>query len=117
MRTKTSNTASFGKLALILLAVTSTLALTSKANVVTDWNALTVGHAAAGGRPGPSWVLDVAVVQVAVYDAVQGIEGDYQPYCGSIPGASGSLRAAVSKAAVPTSKPGSVGSIPAIAVA
>jgi hypothetical protein len=52
-----------------------------------------------GVRPGPTWVLDVAVVQVAVYDAVQAIEGDYQPYCGSIPGASGSTTAAAAKAA------------------
>lgn len=70
-----------------------------RADVVTDWNAITVGHAAAGGRPGPTWVIDVATVQVAVYDAVQAIEGDYQPYCGSIPAASGSVVAAAATAA------------------
>jgi hypothetical protein len=43
--------------------------------------------------------LDVAVVQAAVYDAVQAIEGGYQPYCGEIPGASGSTTAAASTAA------------------
>ena len=91
--------ASIRRIALILFGITSALAVTARADVVTDWNALTVGHAVAVGRPGPSWVLDVAVVQVAVYDAVQAIEGDYQPYCGGIPGASGSIRAAVSKAA------------------
>ena len=69
------------------------------ADVVTDWNAQTVQYAATGGRPGPSWVLDVAIVQAAVYDAVQAIEGDYQPYCGEIPGASGSTTAAAATAA------------------
>ena len=69
------------------------------ADAVTDWNAKTVQYSATGGRPGPSWVLDVAVTQVAVYDAVQAIEGDYQPYCGAIPGASGSPAAAAATAA------------------
>jgi hypothetical protein len=69
------------------------------ADAVTDWNARTVTYAAGGGRPGPSWVLDVAVVQAAVYDAVQAIEGDYQPYCGSIPGATGSTAGAAATAA------------------
>jgi hypothetical protein len=99
MRMKTSNAAGIGKFALILLTVTLGLATTARADVVTDWNASTVGHAATGGRPGPSWVQDVAIVQLAVYDAVQAIEGDYQPYCGSIPGASGSVVAAAATAA------------------
>jgi len=84
----------------LLLAVVVTLVPAVRADVVTDWNARTVGHASTPGvRPGPTWVQDVAVVQLAVYDAVQAIEGDYQPYCGSIPNASGSITAAVSKAA------------------
>lgn len=70
-----------------------------RADVVTDWNARTVQYSAAAGRPGPSFVVDIAVVQAAVYDAVQAIEGDYQPYCGSIPGASGSVVAAAATAA------------------
>jgi len=75
------------------------LPTTTRADVVTDWNARAVQYASTGGRPGPSWVLDVAVVQVAIYDAVQAIEGDYQPYCGSIPGATGSVVAAAATAA------------------
>lgn len=83
-----------------LLAVITMFFVIARADVVTDWNARTVGHASTPGvRPGPTWVQDVAVVQLAVYDAVQALEGDYQPYCGSIPGASGSVVAAVSKAA------------------
>lgn len=70
-----------------------------KADVVTDWNQRTVQYSVAAGRPGPSFIIDIAVVQAAVYDAVQALEGDYQPYCGSIPGASGSVVAAAATAA------------------
>jgi hypothetical protein len=75
------------------------LTTVARADAATDWNQRTVTFSSGGGRPGPTWVLDVAVVQLAVYDAVQAIEGDYQPYCGSIPGASGSTTAAAAKAA------------------
>lgn len=77
----------------------SSLFLNVHADAVTDWNARTVNYAAGGGRPGPTFALDVAVTQAAVYDAVQAITGDYQPYCGSIPGASGSPAAAAATAA------------------
>lgn len=39
------------------------------------------------------------MVQAAVYDAVQAIEEDYEPYYSTIPGASGSPIAATAKAA------------------
>ena len=84
----------------VMLALMLTVSYSiANADAVTDWNARTVTFAAGGGRPGPTWVLDVAVVQAAVYDAVQAIEGDYQPYCGEIPGASGSTTAAAATAA------------------
>jgi hypothetical protein len=41
----------------------------------------------------------MAMVQIAVYDAVQAIVGEYQPYYVSIPGASGSPSSAAAKAA------------------
>jgi hypothetical protein len=43
--------------------------------------------------------LDMAVVQAAVYDAVQAIDGKFKPYNVQIPGASGSPEAAAAKAA------------------
>src|SRR5688500_1821078 len=71
-----------------------------RADAVTDWNAIAVGATAVPpGRPGPSMVLDMAAVHGAIYDAVQAIEGDYEPYCADIPGASGRTDAAVAKAA------------------
>jgi hypothetical protein len=49
------------------------------ADAVTDWNEITVA-AVAAGRPGPIGIVDIALVQVAVHDAVQAIEQRYEPY-------------------------------------
>jgi hypothetical protein len=77
----------------------------AQANAVTDWNAATVQYVAGGGgvpagRGGPVGFLDVALVQAAVHDAVQAIEGRYDPYFYA-PGAqaAGALDAAVAAAA------------------
>ena len=81
-------------------AVILILSIGVRADVITDWNAIAVSATAVPpGRPGPSMVLDMAAVHGAMYDAVQAIEGDYQPYCGAIPGASGSPEAAAASAA------------------
>ena len=54
------------------------------ANVVTDWNATTLscvqGPPNPPNRGGPVGLLDIALVQVAMHDAVQAIEGKFQPY-------------------------------------
>jgi hypothetical protein len=72
------------------------------ADAVVYWNDITsqaVLAAPPPTRPGPSSVLDWAMVSAAMHDAVQAIEGKYQPYATSIPGASGSSSAAAAKAA------------------
>jgi len=74
------------------------------ADAVTDWNAIaiqTIATAMVNGvpaHPGGAALLDSAMVQVAVYDAVVAIEGKFKPYHVPIPGASGSPAAAVAKA-------------------
>ena len=77
------------------------LATSARADTVTDWNRIAVQEVITAGaaRPGPSGSLDVAVVQLAVYDAVQAIVGEYQPYHCVIPGATGSTSSAAAKAA------------------
>lgn len=54
------------------------------ADVVTDWNAITVGCVQGGAHPakrgGPAGLLDIALVQAAVHDAVQAIQGRFEPY-------------------------------------
>lgn len=75
---------------------------TARADAVTDWNDITsqaAGTAIGAGRPGPATILDFANVHAAIYDAVQAIEGRFEPYHVVIPGASGSPAAATAKAA------------------
>jgi hypothetical protein len=71
------------------------------ADAVTDWNAIAVQtlNSAVPPRPGPTGVLDIAIVHAAVYDAVQAIEGRFRPYHVKIDGASGSPAAAAAAAA------------------
>jgi len=68
------------------------------ADAVTDWNAITL-DAVTTGRPGPIGMVDIALVQVAVHDAVQALDRRYEPYHVEIQGARGRRSAAVAAAA------------------
>lgn len=68
------------------------------ADAVVDWNEIAV-NAINVGRPGPVSSLDIALVQVAVHDAVQALDQRYEPYHVEIKGAKGSRSAAVAAAA------------------
>lgn len=54
------------------------------ANAVTDWNAITVSCVQGGPHPakrgGPAGLLDIALVQAAVHDGVQAIQGRFKSY-------------------------------------
>jgi hypothetical protein len=71
------------------------------ADAVVDWDAIAVQAITTANppHPGPTGFLDIAVVQAAVYDAVESIDGRFQPYHLRVSGASGSMTAAVAKAA------------------
>ena len=71
---------------------------TATADAVTDWNDIANG-AVAAGRPGPIGIVDLALVQVAVHDAMQSYERRFEPYYAQIKGATGSKSAAVAAAA------------------
>ena len=89
---------------------------TAHANAVTVWNDI-AAQAVGVGRAGPPGLLDLVLVQTAVHDAVQAIEGRYEPYYFTgTPGAEGSLAAAVAAAAYgvlaelyPSQRPGPTG--------
>lgn len=73
------------------------------ADAVTDWNEITAA-AVVTGRPGPIGIVDIALVQVAVHDAVQAIEQRFEPYHAELPAGPGErhkgrLPAAVAAAA------------------
>jgi hypothetical protein len=76
-------------------------ASTASADVIADWNVVAGQRIAASTPPrrGPSSVLDLAMVHLAMHDAVQAFERRYEPYCTGIANASGSPVAAASKAA------------------
>lgn len=71
----------------------------ASADVVTDWNAITVAVAVGGGRPGPAVMLDITMAQIAVHDAVQAYQHRFETYNAPVRPASGSPMAAVASAA------------------
>jgi hypothetical protein len=84
-----------GLLALSLIGPGVALA---SADAVEHWNEITLA-VVSPQRPGPQSMLDVALVHVAIHDAVQSIERRYEPYNVEIPNARGSRVAAVAAAA------------------
>src|SRR5262245_8387950 len=90
----------------LIVLVSLSWAGPAAADAVSDWNAITAQTIANAGppvnsppRPGPSAILDYAMVHAAVHDAVNAIEGQFHPYAIVIPGASGSSIAAAATAA------------------
>jgi hypothetical protein len=66
-----------GALALIALASPTVM----RADAVTDWNAIaSTAIVTNAGQPPPPSALSFAMVQGAVYDAVNAIDREYQPY-------------------------------------
>jgi hypothetical protein len=62
-----------------VLGISLGVAAPAHADVVTDWNARTVSCAGAN-RAGVPGLLDVAIIQAAVHDAVQAIQGRFEAY-------------------------------------
>jgi len=84
----------------LIAAGTLTVAAPAAADVVTDWNALTIQFINAAGRPpGAAPSIDIAAVHVAIHDAVQAYQHRFRTYGPSIPNAAGSPIAAVAAAA------------------
>jgi hypothetical protein len=91
---------------LILIAILTavgiciTVPTTTRADVIADWNVIGIQEAVIAGRPGGAPAIDLATMHAAMYDAVQAIERDYDPYrVTDVPNATGSPIAAAAKAA------------------
>jgi hypothetical protein len=85
---------SFIKTATVLMIVTALISLSAMAqNDVTDWNAIAITQARASTAPGATSSsgtgLYVAYVQLAVYNAVNAIDGRFRPYKYTITAPSG----------------------------
>src|SRR4051794_27386609 len=73
--------------ALLGVAALAATAAPARADTVSDWNdAASTAIVAVAKQPPPVAVLSFAMVQGAVYDAVDAIDGRYRPYLAS-PGA------------------------------
>jgi len=72
----------------------------ARADVVLDWNEIVVNTAVANGQNPFALARSAAIVQLAVFEAVNAITGEYQPYLGTIEAPSdASAEAAVIQAA------------------
>jgi hypothetical protein len=65
---------------------------------IAAWNQIGENAVKAGKHPLPVTSVEFAIVQLAIYDAVESIDGRYEPYHTRVPGATGSLSAAAAKA-------------------
>jgi hypothetical protein len=72
----------------------------ASADVVVDWNLIATQAMAAAGtsRQGPAGLVDMAIVQLAMHDAMQAFQKRFESYGPPIGNASGSPVAAVAKA-------------------
>jgi hypothetical protein len=78
-------------LMLFSLLMVTVLFGSARADVVLDWNTIAVNTAVANHQNPFAQARYAAIVQLAVFEAVNAITGDYQPYLGTItapPGAS-----------------------------
>jgi hypothetical protein len=74
------------------------LATATAEDPISDWNAISETAVKTAGHPPPVAALDFAIVHLAIYDAIESVERRYHPYHSAVPGATGSLSAAVAKA-------------------
>lgn len=118
MRTFFTNAWRRGLLVLVLplaMALAPPIASSARADTVTDWNAImqtTVTAPPSNAVVQSRWG---AIVQLAVFEAVNAIEGDYEPYLGVIvapPGASPDAAAiAAAHRTLATLRPGSAAAL------
>ncbi len=75
--------------AIVALLVSSPIA--ARADVVLDWNAIAVATLISQGQSPFAQARFMSITQLAVFEAVNAIKGDYEPYLGTVvasPGAS-----------------------------
>ncbi len=71
-------------LGLCMLIATLFGSAVAKADVVLDWNVIAVNTAVTNGQNPFAQARYAAIVQLAVFEAVNAITGDYHPYLGTI---------------------------------
>src|SRR5258708_19443433 len=85
-------------LTLLIASMCLSWARLAHADVVSDWNAI-ASQTAIPARPGPTAILDLAMVHAAMHDAIQAFQGRFTPYGSPILHPSGSPVPAPARAA------------------
>src|SRR5213594_3224011 len=85
--------------ALVTVALLCPATTMAQPDVVLKWNALTVKTLVLQGQSPFAQARFAAIVQLAVFEAVNAITGDYDPYLGIAAPAGASLEAAAATAA------------------
>jgi hypothetical protein len=84
----------------VLVCVSLGAAAPARADVVTDWSAITVSTiGAAPAAAGPARLIEYSMVHIAMHDAIQAIQQRFETYSPGITPTSGSVIAAAAKAA------------------
>src|ERR1700686_2638680 len=87
------------RLAVVLVVCLVCSPMAARADVVLDWNAIAVSTVSQGQSPYAQSRF-MAITQLAVFEAVNAITGDYKPYLGTVAAPAGaSAEAAVVAAA------------------
>ncbi|HEU5233029.1 MAG TPA: vanadium-dependent haloperoxidase [Terriglobales bacterium] len=90
----------FQRYSVLMLSIFLCIAAFARADAVTDWNVIAVNTAIANGQSPFAQARFAAIAQLAVFEAVNSIRGDYQPYLGTIQAPAGaSVDAAAIQAA------------------
>lgn len=84
--------------ALTALAAVLAPRAASAADPIAAWNQISEQAVRTAGHPPPVAALDFAIVHLAIYDAVESIDRNFEPYYKRVPHASGSPVAAAAKA-------------------
>ena len=83
----------------ILVALLACSSIAARADVVLEWNAIAVSTVVSQGQSPFAQARFLAITQLAVFEAVNAIEGTYQPYLGSVAAPAGASADAAAIAA------------------
>jgi hypothetical protein len=85
--------------AVTLVGVLACSSIAARADVVLDWNAIAVSTMLGQGQSPWAQARQMAIVQLAVFEAVNAVTGEYQPYLGTVVAPAGASADAAAAAA------------------
>jgi hypothetical protein len=93
------NTMTQVRTSVTLIALLACTSIAAKADVVLDWNAIAVSTVISQGQSQFAHARFLAITQLAVFEAVNAITGEYKPYLGTISAPAGASADAAAVAA------------------